>query len=118
MHILFISVNILLGYIGGKPIENPYLIIGQILTLVYFLFFPLTLILEQTDYLIMKTLFAFVKKNEVIIPRETEIERIIREEQESMVLTPREALWLACLNAKMRNENLEQYVRDDRRWKA
>nr|YP_010722330.1 cytochrome b [Enoplolambrus validus]WDV10172.1 cytochrome b [Enoplolambrus validus] len=43
----FISILILLTWIGAHPVEAPYIITGQILTIVYFLYFilnPLTLI--------------------------------------------------------------------------
>lgn len=36
---LFVMICILLGWIGSKPIENPYLEIGQILTFNYFFYF-------------------------------------------------------------------------------
>nr|AXS65057.1 cytochrome b [Tenebrionoidea sp. 5 KM-2017] len=42
---LFISIVILLTWIGARPVEDPYIITGQILTIVYFLFYlinPLT----------------------------------------------------------------------------
>lgn len=35
----FFSVCVLLGWIGFKPIEDPYLMLGQILTLLYFFYF-------------------------------------------------------------------------------
>jgi quinol-cytochrome oxidoreductase complex cytochrome b subunit len=35
----FLSVCVLLGWIGFKPIEDPYLMLGQILTIFYFLYF-------------------------------------------------------------------------------
>lgn len=36
---VFFSVFLLLTWIGAKPVENPYILISQILTLLYFLFF-------------------------------------------------------------------------------
>jgi len=36
---LFIADCFILGWIGGNPVENPYIIIGQIATLYYFIFF-------------------------------------------------------------------------------
>nr|YP_010155130.1 cytochrome b [Oregonia gracilis]QQX28748.1 cytochrome b [Oregonia gracilis] len=45
---LLVSILILLTWIGARPVETPYVLIGQILTLVYFLYFimnPLMLIL-------------------------------------------------------------------------
>lgn len=35
----FFVTCILLGWIGQKPIESPYLVIGQILTFLYFFYF-------------------------------------------------------------------------------
>lgn len=61
--LLFISINVLLGYIGGKPIEDPFLSLGQFLTLAYFTFFPLTLVLEQVDYSMMKFFIEEEKKD-------------------------------------------------------
>jgi quinol-cytochrome oxidoreductase complex cytochrome b subunit len=39
----FVSICLLLGWIGGNPIEEPYYQIGQILTVLYFLYFILFL---------------------------------------------------------------------------
>lgn len=36
---LFIVDSLILGWIGGKPVEYPYIIIGQIATVIYFGFF-------------------------------------------------------------------------------
>lgn len=36
---LFISIILLLTWIGIKPVENPYIFIGQILTLIYFFYY-------------------------------------------------------------------------------
>lgn len=46
----FISICILLGYLGAKPIEEPFLTIAQICTIVYFLFFGVLLICELYDF--------------------------------------------------------------------
>lgn len=35
----FLTVSVLLGWIGFKPIEDPYLILGQTLTILYFAYF-------------------------------------------------------------------------------
>jgi len=36
---LFVANFILLGWIGGNPVEYPYVLIGQILTITYFMYF-------------------------------------------------------------------------------
>ena len=36
---LLLSCCLLLGWIGGMPVEDPYILIGQLLSLVYFLYF-------------------------------------------------------------------------------
>jgi len=36
---LFISISILLTWIGARPVEDPYILIGQVLTVSYFLYF-------------------------------------------------------------------------------
>ena len=41
---IFIFVVILLTWIGGEPVEIPYILIGQILTLLYFIYFIIYLI--------------------------------------------------------------------------
>nr|YP_009471705.1 cytochrome b [Altiverruca navicula]AVI15450.1 cytochrome b [Altiverruca navicula] len=38
---IYISSAVLLTWIGGMPVEDPYILIGQVLTIVYFLFFIL-----------------------------------------------------------------------------
>nr|YP_010490509.1 cytochrome b [Smilium sinense]UWM12995.1 cytochrome b [Smilium sinense] len=35
----FVSVSLLLTWIGGMPVEDPYIMIGQVLTVMYFSFF-------------------------------------------------------------------------------
>lgn len=37
----FLSITILLTWIGARPVEDPYIITGQILTVMYFMYFPL-----------------------------------------------------------------------------
>nr|YP_010043556.1 cytochrome b [Etisus dentatus]QPD06877.1 cytochrome b [Etisus dentatus] len=50
---LFISILILLTWIGARPVEDPYILTGQILTVVYFSFFILNpLLLMSWDKLL------------------------------------------------------------------
>ncbi len=52
----FLAIVILLGFLGAKPIEPPYLSLAQYLTGGYFSFFFLLIILERVDLFIIKTL--------------------------------------------------------------
>uniref|UniRef100_UPI003002612C cytochrome b n=1 Tax=Etisus laevimanus TaxID=1606861 RepID=UPI003002612C len=45
---LFISILILLTWIGARPVEDPYILTGQILTVLYFSFFILNPMLLMT----------------------------------------------------------------------
>nr|AFQ62408.1 cytochrome b [Abraeinae sp. MJTNT-2012] len=38
---MFLTLAILLTWIGARPVEDPYIMLGQILTIMYFLYFPL-----------------------------------------------------------------------------
>lgn len=50
---IFISITILLTWIGARPVEDPYITIGQILTIRYFLYFIINrIILKLWDNLI------------------------------------------------------------------
>nr|YP_010988612.1 cytochrome b [Sclerotia aquatilis]WOR80795.1 cytochrome b [Sclerotia aquatilis] len=49
---MFSSTSMLLTWIGAKPVEDPYILTGQILTLVYFMYFPLLFIVSKMwDYM-------------------------------------------------------------------
>nr|YP_009353592.1 cytochrome b [Curculio davidi]AQX92146.1 cytochrome b [Curculio davidi] len=51
----FLSIILLLTWIGARPVETPYIFIGQILTIIYFSYFPLNSITAKIwDYLIFK----------------------------------------------------------------
>nr|ALO77616.1 cytochrome b [Cantharidae sp. GENSP01] len=51
----FLSISILLTWIGARPVEDPYIIVGQILTVLYFSYFPLLWISSKAwDNLIFK----------------------------------------------------------------
>nr|YP_010620218.1 Apocytochrome b [Dictyomenia sonderi]WAX04254.1 Apocytochrome b [Dictyomenia sonderi] len=50
-----ISCCLLLGWIGGMPVEDPYILIGQILSFYYFLYFLLIIpILGKLEVLLLK----------------------------------------------------------------
>nr|QEL51299.1 cytochrome b [Anoplotrupes stercorosus]QNV12076.1 cytochrome b [Anoplotrupes stercorosus] len=51
----FLTIVILLTWIGARPVEDPYITTGQILTIMYFLFYLMNPILAKSwDYLIFK----------------------------------------------------------------
>nr|UYG49219.1 cytochrome b [Abscondita chinensis] len=51
----FASNSYLLTWIGAKPVEDPYILTGQILTVSYFMFFPLLYMVSKTwDNLMFK----------------------------------------------------------------
>nr|AND96653.1 cytochrome b [Eurysternus inflexus] len=41
---MFVNIIILLTWIGARPIEDPYIMIGQTLTIIYFIFFILNIL--------------------------------------------------------------------------
>nr|AOT84765.1 cytochrome b [Platerodrilus sp. MNCN/DNA:86739] len=43
----FLSTNIMLTWIGAQPVEDPFIMMGQSLTIMYFLFFPLNFMLYK-----------------------------------------------------------------------
>nr|ALO76535.1 cytochrome b [Perotis lugubris] len=52
---LFVVIVILLTWIGARPVEDPYIITGQILTVVYFIYFIINPLIAQIwDLLIFK----------------------------------------------------------------
>nr|QGA74013.1 cytochrome b [Phratora sp. N57] len=51
----FIMIVILLTWIGARPVEDPYILIGQILTILYFIYYPLNAFINKMwDMLIFK----------------------------------------------------------------
>jgi len=54
---LFIANFVLLGWIGGNPVEYPYVLIGQILTITYFIYFIILVPL----FSFMDNLLLFIK---------------------------------------------------------
>jgi len=53
---IFLADVILLGYLGAKPIESPYLDIAKYATITYFGFFIVLLLIEKIDILFYKNL--------------------------------------------------------------
>nr|WMV01997.1 cytochrome b [Plagiodera versicolora] len=50
---MFFMIVILLTWIGAQPVEDPFILMGQILTLLYFLYYPLnSLIAKKWDSII------------------------------------------------------------------
>nr|ARH53842.1 cytochrome b [Elateroidea sp. AH-2016] len=51
----FLSITMLLTWIGARPVEDPYIITGQILTIMYFSYFPtLFLMSKMWDNILFK----------------------------------------------------------------
>nr|YP_010398612.1 cytochrome b [Dendroctonus rufipennis]UQK95010.1 cytochrome b [Dendroctonus rufipennis] len=49
----FFSIIVLLTWIGARPVEDPYILTGQILTITYFLYYPInTMVNKMWDTLI------------------------------------------------------------------
>nr|UGS80462.1 cytochrome b [Lachesilla sp. LaspMLY] len=53
---MFVNLTLLLTWIGMRPVENPYIINGQILTIIYFSFFII-------NPMMMNMWIKFIKKN-------------------------------------------------------
>nr|UFR83005.1 cytochrome b [Xylotrupes beckeri]UFR83031.1 cytochrome b [Xylotrupes sumatrensis] len=52
---LFLTVTILLTWIGARPVEAPYILTGQILTYMYFIYFLINPLIHKCwDYIIFK----------------------------------------------------------------
>lgn len=56
---VFIAVVFLLGYLGAKPIEEPFLFLAQTATKFYFSFFFIVLFVEKFDQFLLKAVFIF-----------------------------------------------------------
>lgn len=52
----FLAIVIILGFLGAKPIEAPYLSLAQYATVAYFSFFPILIIIEKIDLTLIKLL--------------------------------------------------------------
>nr|APX39216.1 cytochrome b [Podagrica fuscipes] len=51
----FFSITLLLTWIGARPVEEPYIMIGQFLTVIYFIYFVINPITAKMwDYIIFK----------------------------------------------------------------
>jgi quinol-cytochrome oxidoreductase complex cytochrome b subunit len=48
-HLTFIGVSIFLGYIGQCPLEEPFISYGAFATLIYFLYFTVLSIIDESD---------------------------------------------------------------------
>lgn len=55
----FIAIVFLLGYLGAKPIEAPYLSLAQSMTISYFSFFFLLIFIERIDQYALMCLIIF-----------------------------------------------------------
>ena len=51
---IFIGNSLLLGYLGAKPIESPFLEMAKICTLIYFSFFIIIILTEKIDKICQK----------------------------------------------------------------
>jgi ubiquinol-cytochrome c reductase cytochrome b/c1 subunit len=64
--ILFVLNCLLLGYLGMMPIEEPYLMMSKISTILYFIFFPALYLVEISKHLsnagkkIIRKIFVFI----------------------------------------------------------
>nr|AND96627.1 cytochrome b [Euoniticellus intermedius] len=51
----FLNLVILLTWIGARPVEDPYIMIGQLLTILYFFYFPMNMFISYMwDYIMFK----------------------------------------------------------------
>lgn len=71
---LFFFNCILLGWIGGKPIEEPYYLLGQLFTIFYFIYFLilLPLISKCEEYLYHKNITKNFRKKVLLGKRQKE----------------------------------------------
>nr|WJR82122.1 cytochrome b [Amphimallon sp.] len=52
----FVTIVIMLTWIGARPVEDPYVMVGQILTIMYFSYYLINPIMHKIwDYMIFKT---------------------------------------------------------------
>nr|YP_010838226.1 cytochrome b [Sternocampsus coriaceus]WGF20853.1 cytochrome b [Sternocampsus coriaceus] len=49
----FLTITLLLTWIGARPVEDPFIITGQVLTVLYFLYFPTLFIMSKSWDMIM-----------------------------------------------------------------
>jgi ubiquinol-cytochrome c reductase cytochrome b subunit len=62
----FVADVLILGWIGGKPVEDPYILIGQISTIFYFSYFViLTPIVGYIENILVKVYFYDKKNNQL-----------------------------------------------------
>ena len=71
---IFVADVLLLGWIGGQPVEDPYVFVGQIATIFYFSYF--IIIIPLVGY-IENTLVKLYYLNYVDTQNEIELNKII-----------------------------------------
>jgi len=60
LNVLFIADCIVLGYIGQSPLEEPFLFLGRLSTLLYFAYFFLFIFVSKIDHFFIKAVRKFI----------------------------------------------------------
>jgi len=58
---VFLANCFLLGWLGGKPVEDPFLLLARLSTSFYFLFFFLIVLIDRVEYFLIKKVFPLLK---------------------------------------------------------